>query len=69
MLIGFWECVFLEVNIGLFKENVVFWVYVCCDLVEDSYVWNNMILVLWVCDVIKDIKEFYNFFFYFDIFK
>lgn len=46
MLIGFWECVFLEVNICLFKENVVFWVYVCCDLVEDSYVWNNMILVL-----------------------
>lgn len=69
MLTGSWECALLEVNIRLSKENVVSRVYVCCDLVEDSYVRNNMLPVLRACDVTKDIKESYNPPFYFDISK
>lgn len=46
VLDGCWECVFLEMNIELINDIVLFCVYLCCDIVEDSYVRNNMLFIL-----------------------
>lgn len=67
-----WECALLEMNIRLSKVNAVSRVYVCCDIVEDSYARNNMLPILRACEVtieVNDIKESYNPPFYFDISK
>lgn len=46
VLDGCWECVFLEMNIELINDIVLFCVYLCCDIVDDSYVRNNMLFIL-----------------------
>lgn len=67
---GSWKCALLEMNSRLSKVNAVSRVYVCCDIVEDSYAINNMLPILRACEVtleVNDIKESYNPPFYFDI--
>lgn len=60
---GYWECALLEMNIRLSKENAVSRVYLCCDIVEESYARNNMLPILRACEVtleVNYIKESYN---------
>lgn len=42
VLDGCWECALLEMNIELINDIALPRVHLCCDIVEDSYVRNNV---------------------------
>lgn len=46
VLDGCWECALLEMNIELINDIDLPRVHLCCDIVEDSYVRNNMLPIL-----------------------
>lgn len=46
VLDGCWECALLEMNIQLINDIALPRVHLCCDIVEDSYVRNNMLPIL-----------------------
>lgn len=46
VLDGCWECGLLEMNMQLSNDIYLSRVHVCCDIIEDSYVRNNMLPIL-----------------------
>lgn len=41
-----WECTILELNIDIYQDVSTARLYVCCDIVGDSYVKNTILLIL-----------------------